>query len=75
MLEIDEHREAMIWQGVSRYAELAGVRPASSAGAAYALLDGAFHRAPLHLLSGRGGAVEPSEDELPQRLDLLSTHG
>lgn len=71
VLEIDEHREAMIWRVVSRYAQLCGAEQATSAASAYVMLDGIFQRALLHSLSGMNDTVTALEEELPHVLDLL----
>ncbi|MBK1785811.1 TetR/AcrR family transcriptional regulator [Prauserella cavernicola] len=73
VLEIDEHRQAMIWRVVSRYAELAGGEPATSPAAGYVMLDGIFQRALLHSLSGMDSSVGELEQELDHVLDLLVT--
>jgi AcrR family transcriptional regulator len=52
VLEIDQHREEMIWRVISRYASFGGFSVALSAGAAYAILDGLFQQALLHHLAG-----------------------
>ncbi|PUA82237.1 TetR/AcrR family transcriptional regulator [Nocardioides currus] len=58
VLEIDHSLELMIWRVVSRFAELAGARPALDRGTAYALLDGVFEKALLEHLTGTGAALE-----------------
>ena len=61
VLEIDQHREEMIWRVISRYAELAGIAVRLSPAAAYAVLDGLFQLALLHHLAGsEGPADDPS---------------
>lgn len=74
VLEINEHREAMIWRVVTRYAELSGEEPVTSPAAAYVMLDGIFQHALLHSLAGANAAVERLEDELPRVLGMLVTH-
>ncbi|WP_199433649.1 TetR/AcrR family transcriptional regulator [Qaidamihabitans albus] len=75
VLEIDEHREAMIWRVISRYAELSGGEPATSPVASYVMLDGIFQRALLSSLSGMDAQVAQLEEELPRVLDLLVSGG
>ena len=58
VLEIDQHREEMIWRVISRYASFGGFSIALSAGAAYAILDGLFQQALLHHLAGDKDAAE-----------------
>lgn len=57
VLEIDQRREQMIWNVVSRYAELAHSDMAVSRTAAYASLDGLFQRALLRQLAGHDDAA------------------
>ncbi|GLY50262.1 TetR/AcrR family transcriptional regulator [Lentzea sp. NBRC 102530] len=71
VLEIDSHREAMVWRVVHRYAELLGGTPAASSALIYVTLDGLFQRALLHQLSGNAGVVESLRAELPVTMDLL----
>lgn len=71
VLEIDQHREAMIWRVVSRYAALCGAKPATSPAAAYVMLDGVFQRALLAALSGMATGLARLQEELPDVLDLL----
>lgn len=71
VLEIDGHREAMVGRVVSRYAELRGRGPIESPAVAYTLLDGIFHRALLHHLTGMNEAVAQLRLELPKIMDHL----
>ncbi|MFD4668164.1 TetR/AcrR family transcriptional regulator [Lentzea sp. NPDC058450] len=71
VLEIDSHREAMVWRVVHRYAELLGGTPAASSAIVYVTLDGLFQRALLHQLSGNADVVEALRVELPVTMDLL----
>ncbi|WP_394619409.1 TetR/AcrR family transcriptional regulator [Lentzea sp. JNUCC 0626] len=71
VLEIDSHREAMVWRVVHRYAELLGGTPAASSAIIYVTLDGLFQRALLHQLSGNAEVVESLRAELPVTMDLL----
>jgi AcrR family transcriptional regulator len=71
VLEIDGRREAMIWRVVSRYAELRGGTPTTSAATVYAMLDGIFQRALLHALSDVDDVVADFRRELPRVLDLM----
>ncbi|GHH32056.1 TetR/AcrR family transcriptional regulator [Lentzea cavernae] len=73
VLEIDSHREAMVWRVVSRYAELVGGTPAASASMIYLTLDGIFQRALLHHLSGNADTVAQLRVELPAAVGLLVT--
>ncbi|WP_073460029.1 TetR/AcrR family transcriptional regulator [Pseudonocardia thermophila] len=66
--EIDAGLQAMIWDLVRAYAELAGAQPSCTAAEAYALFDGLF----LHALQQYLGGAETALDELRQRCrDLL----
>ena len=63
VLEIDEALERMVWQVVSRYAELRGAPVIMPSARAYALLDGLFEQALLRHLAGtehdlRAGALQ-----------------
>jgi TetR/AcrR family transcriptional regulator, transcriptional repressor of bet genes len=58
VLMIDKTLEEMIWRVVTRYAELAGRRPARTPQAAYGLLDGVFQQALFGHLTGRAGALD-----------------
>ncbi|MEV0854478.1 TetR/AcrR family transcriptional regulator [Nocardia fluminea] len=55
--DIDQRRELMIWQVVSRYAELADSSPAVSPDFAYALFDGLFQQALRRKLAGNDSAA------------------
>lgn len=71
VLEIDGQLEAMIWRVVSRYAELAGRRPAIDPSTCYGMLDGLFAQA---LLAWATGPVDARADVLlvlAARVDLL----
>ncbi len=52
VLAIDGTLETMIWNVLSRYAELSGRGLATASGTAYAMLDGLFERALLRHLAG-----------------------
>ena len=71
VLEIDQHREEMIWRVISRYASFAGFEVALSPGAAYAILDGLFQQALLHHLAGNEGAAEDLRANVVRVLDIL----
>jgi hypothetical protein len=71
VLEIDQHREEMIWRVISRYAEFAGIEVALSPAAAYAILDGLFQHALLHLLAGQPSAAEDLRANVERVLDGL----
>ncbi|HEX7301297.1 TetR/AcrR family transcriptional regulator [Lentzea sp.] len=71
VLEIDSHREAMVWRVVSRCAELRGGTVSASSGLVYVTLDGVFQRALLHHLAGDVATVAALRAELPEVVDLL----
>ncbi|HUQ55053.1 TetR/AcrR family transcriptional regulator [Lentzea sp.] len=71
VLEIDSHREAMVWRVVTRYAELRGGTVPGSSGLVYLTLDGVFQRALLHHFAGDAEAVAALRAELPGVVDLL----
>ncbi|WP_439657363.1 TetR/AcrR family transcriptional regulator [Lentzea sp. HUAS TT2] len=73
VLEIDGHREDMVWRVISRYAELLGGAPAASPVTIYVTLDGIFQRALLHHFAGDTDAVAQLRTELPGVIDLLVT--
>jgi AcrR family transcriptional regulator len=73
VLEIDSHREDMVWRVISRYAELRAAEPTGSPAVAYVLLDGIFQRALLHHLAGDAETVARTRAELPGVIDLLVT--
>jgi AcrR family transcriptional regulator len=73
VLEIDSHREAMVWRVVNRYAELVGGTPAASPAMIYVTLDGIFQRALLHHLAGNADTVARLRAELPAAIGLLVT--
>ena len=71
VLEIDQHREEMIWRVISRYASFGGFSIALSPGAAYAILDGLFQQALLHHLAGDEDAAEVLRANVVRVLDGL----
>jgi AcrR family transcriptional regulator len=71
VLEIDQHREEMIWRVISRYAELAGITVSMSSSVAYAILDGLFQQALLHQLAGRANAADDLGMNVRRILDTL----
>jgi len=71
VLEIDQRREDMIWRVISAYAEFAGITVALSPRAAYAVLDGLFQHALLHLLAGHDHAAEDLRANVVRVLDGL----
>ncbi|WP_434443910.1 TetR/AcrR family transcriptional regulator [Lentzea sp. E54] len=71
VLEIDSHREAMVWRVISRHAELLGGEPAVSPGVVYVTLDGIFQRALMHHLSGDAETVARLRADLPVAIGLL----
>ena len=72
VLEIDRHREEMIWRVITRYAELGGLAPATSPAVAYAVLDGLFQQALLHQLAGREEAGRELEENVSRILGTLA---
>ena len=70
-LEIDQRREEMIWRVISRYAEFAGITVALPPGTVYAILDGLFQQALLHLLAGQEEAAEELAANVRRVLDSL----
>ncbi|MFD9701115.1 TetR/AcrR family transcriptional regulator [Lentzea sp. NPDC059081] len=71
VLEIDSHREDMVWRVVTRYAELRGGTVLASSGLVYLTLDGVFQRALLHHLAGDEDTVAALRAELPKVVELL----
>ena len=71
VLDINQRREDMIWRVISRYAEFAGITVALSPSAAYAILDGLFQQALLHLLAGHDEAAEFLRANVVRVLDSL----
>ena len=69
--EIDQRREEMIWRVISRYAEFAGITVALPPGTVYAILDGLFQQALLHLLAGQEEAAEELAANVRRVLDSL----
>jgi hypothetical protein len=72
VLEINQRREEMIWRVISRYAEFAGITVALSPSAAYAILDGLFQQALLHLLAGHDEAADELRSNVVGVLDSLA---
>ena len=75
VLEIDQHREEMIWRVISRYAKFAGIAVAVSPGVAYAMLDGLFQQALLHHLAGNDHAADDLAANVVRVLDTLAVAG
>jgi AcrR family transcriptional regulator len=71
VMEIDQRREQMIWQVVSRYGELAGAEVAVSPAVAYASFDGLFQQALLRRLAGRDDAASNLRTGVERVLDTL----
>jgi AcrR family transcriptional regulator len=69
--EIDHRLEQMIWRVVTRYSELAGVRPAVPSPIAYAVFDGLFQQALLHHLSGDEAAAPTLESQARRVLNEI----
>jgi AcrR family transcriptional regulator len=71
VLEIDGQLEQMIWRVVSRYAELAGTRPALDASTTYGMLDGLFAQTLLLWATGPAATREEALSVLTARVDSL----
>jgi len=71
VLEIDQHREEMIWRVIGRYASFGDFEVALSPAAAYAILDGLFQQALLHHLAGNLDAAEDLRANVVRVLDTL----
>ncbi|WP_227998415.1 TetR/AcrR family transcriptional regulator [Nocardia australiensis] len=77
VLEIEAHREDMIWRVVARYCELRGTTPGIDPATAYLVLDGIFQRALLHHLAGNTtelGIVRGQLDRVFAMIDTMSDH-
>jgi AcrR family transcriptional regulator len=72
VLEIDATLERMIWQVVSRHAELRGTTVAMPSSRAYAMFDGLFQQALLRHLSGAESARDELRDGALQFLELTA---
>lgn len=74
VFQIDQRRQQMVWNVVSRYAELAATKVAVSPDVAYAMFDGLFQQALLRQLAGQNGAGALREDvaRLLERLVVTS---
>jgi AcrR family transcriptional regulator len=70
VVEIDAMLEQMIWQVVSRYAELRGTTVAMPPSRAYAMFDGLFQQALLRRLAGVEDATAELRDGASQFLAL-----
>lgn len=75
VLEIDQRREGMIWNVVSRYAGLTGITLDSSPAVTYAIFDGIFQHALLRHLAGHGDAASELRDNVAHILDCLPVVG
>jgi AcrR family transcriptional regulator len=73
--EIDQSLQQMIWQIVSRYAELAGVAVVVSRSTAYAAYDGLFQHALSRYLAGNLAAADALAEDVQTMLDLLVPAG
>ncbi|NNC10719.1 TetR/AcrR family transcriptional regulator [Planctomonas sp. JC2975] len=67
IIDIDRLLEEMVWAIVSRYAELAGRRPAINQEIAYSLFDGLFQNALIRFLRGD----KEAGDRLSMEIGLL----
>ena len=72
VLEIDGSLEQMIWQVVSRYAELRGADLTMPSSRAYATFDGVFQQALLRHLAGVLGAADDLRAGALQLLDFAA---
>jgi AcrR family transcriptional regulator len=72
VLEIDATLERMIWQVVSRHAELGDTTVAMPSSRAYAMFDGLFQQALLRHLSGAESARDELRDGALQFLELTA---
>jgi AcrR family transcriptional regulator len=72
VLDIDQRREQMIWNVVSRYAELAGSPASVSPRVAYASFDGLFQQALLRHLAGDDDAVHNLRTGVEDVLNALT---
>jgi AcrR family transcriptional regulator len=68
VLEIDRHREEMIWHVVVRYAELVGAPVAVPQAVAYAQFDGLFQQSLLRYLAGADEVADELERHVPALL-------
>jgi AcrR family transcriptional regulator len=71
VLEIDATLERMIWQVVSRFAELRGAEVAMPPSWCYAMFDGLFQQALLRHLSGVESATGDLREGALQLLELV----
>jgi AcrR family transcriptional regulator len=71
--EIDQRREAMIWNVVRRFAELSETEPSLTPAAAYGILDGLFQQALLRHLFGDADALDRLRAEVERVLDTMIT--
>ena len=69
--EIDQSLERMIWRIVSRHSDLAGVGPAVSSSAAYAMFDGLFQQALIRHLGGSETAADDLQANTERMLRSL----
>jgi AcrR family transcriptional regulator len=72
VLEIDVTLERMIWQVVSRFAELRGVGLATPSSRCYAMFDGLFQQALLRHLAGVEGAQRDLREGALQLLEFAA---
>lgn len=70
--EIDQSLEQMIFRIVTRYAELANVRPALSCKATYAVFDGLFRNALNAHMGGDQNAASALEHDVLHLLELVT---
>lgn len=71
VLEIDGQLEQMIWRVVTRYAELAGTKPALDPATTYGMLDGLFAQTLLLWATGPVEQRERALSVLTARVDAL----
>jgi AcrR family transcriptional regulator len=72
VIEIDESLERMVWRIVTKFTQLAGVRPALSSRATYAVFDGLFRNALHAHLAGDNRAPGVLEQDAQRLLELVS---
>ncbi|APE33653.1 TetR family transcriptional regulator [Nocardia mangyaensis] len=69
--QIDRTLEDMVWQVVTRYAELCGTEPSLTPNTAYGTLDGLFQQALLSYLSGDEQALAVLDAQVHQVMPLM----
>jgi AcrR family transcriptional regulator len=72
VVEIDKSKERMVWRIVTKFTQLAGLRPAMSSHATYAVFDGLFQNALFAYLAGDQWAPDALEQNAQRLLELVS---